>query len=92
MVKAKAKQHNVSLLFIETSASKNTIRKRLLERERKKTISDARWEIFEDFKKQYEKPEDLNKNIYLKINTNKNKEETVDKTFKKLINMMNFKH
>ena len=75
----------ISLIFIETTAPKNTIRKRLIERENKKSVSDARWDIFEDFKMQYEEPKEINKNMYLKINTNKNKKETIDKIFSKLI-------
>ncbi|MGI9533650.1 MAG: AAA family ATPase [Thermodesulfobacteriota bacterium] len=90
-LKRKLKEKRIRLFFIETTAPKNTLIKRLLERERKKSISDARLEILEDFKKQYEEPKDLNKNIYLKINTNKTTMELFDKTFNKLISM-NIKH
>lgn len=85
-VRLEAKKLGVPLLFIETAASKNIIRKRLLEREKVgKSISDARWEIFEDFNKRFEEPSELSMKTYFMVNTKTNFEETLVKALKNAI-------
>ena len=64
-----------------------TIKKRLFERKNNISISDARLEIFEDFKKQYEEPTELNKKMYIKIKTDKSPNLVIGDLFKKLISI-----
>lgn len=85
MVIKKAKKLNSKLLFIETTATIKTIKTRLLEREKSDSISDARLEIFDDFKKNYETPSELKNNVYIKINANVDPENTLKDTVKKIL-------
>jgi hypothetical protein len=44
-------------------------------------------EIFDEFKKQYEEPKELNKKMYIKIKTNKNSISVIGDLCKKLISV-----
>ena len=80
MIFKKSKKWNSKILFIETRASDKVIKQRLLEREKTISISDARIGLLKSFEKNFEKPQEISKVIYLKTNTN----EYVDKNIKLL--------
>lgn len=64
--------------FIETRANTESIRGRLIEREKAgKAVSDGRWEIFERFKKDFQEPDELPKGKYLVVPTDKNIGDTL---------------
>jgi aminoglycoside phosphotransferase family enzyme/predicted kinase len=71
----------VPFYFIQTEASEEKIRERLIERERAgKTVSDGRLEIFERFKEEFEEPIELPGDRYLIVSTDKSLEETLTNT------------
>jgi hypothetical protein len=87
MVLHEAQALGIAYYFIETKAGEETIRKRLIEREREgKSISDARWEIFERFKEGFEEPDELPKDKHITVRTDKTPEDTLTQTLIGIIN------
>jgi len=67
-----AKSFGIPLFFIQTKTSDKTVRERLLKRENiGKSISDARLDIFENFKQGFEKPGELPRDRHLVVSTDK---------------------
>jgi hypothetical protein len=50
-----------------------------------RAVSDGRWEIFERFKEDFEEPDELPKDKYLIVSTDKNMEETLSQTFREIV-------
>ena len=87
-----AKKIGAEVFFIETEVSEKVIKRRLQEREKTvNLVSDARMEIFTEFKKSYEEVNELSTIQYIRINTDASPEKVVTTTFNKLIKMR-FKH
>jgi aminoglycoside phosphotransferase family enzyme/predicted kinase len=81
-----AESFGIPLFFIQTKASDKTIRERLLRREAiGESISDARLELFESFKKGFEEPCELPGNRYLSVSTEKAPEVVLTETLVGLI-------
>jgi uncharacterized protein len=81
-----AKSLGIRLFFIQTKASDKTVMERLLRREIiGKSISDARLELFESFKKGFEEPRELRRNGYLSVSTDKAPELVLSETIVGLI-------
>jgi hypothetical protein len=78
LVLNEAEALGIPFFFIEAKASEETIRERLIQREKtEKSVSDARWEIFERFKEGFESPEEIPLERYIVADTEKNTEETL---------------
>ncbi len=87
MVLREAEALGVPYCFIETRAGEETIRKRLIDREIKgKSVSDARWEIFERFREGFEEPDELPRDRHIVVRTDKNPEDTLAQTLIEIIN------
>jgi uncharacterized protein len=85
LIKA-AESFGIPLFFIQTKASDRTVRERLLRREViGESISDARLELFESFKKGFEEPRELPRNRYLSVRTDKAPELVLSETLVGLI-------
>jgi len=81
-----AESFGIPVFFIETKASDSTIRERLLKREIVgESISDARLDIFENFKQRFEQPSEVPKNRYLSVSTDKAPELVLTETLVGLI-------
>jgi len=81
-----ARALGVIFYFVETKASEEAIRKRLIDRERgEKSISDARWEIFEKFKEGFEETNELPGDKHIIVRTDKTPEETLIQTMREII-------
>ena len=81
-----AESLGIPLFFIQTKASDKTVRERLLRREAiGESISDARLELFESFKKGFEEPRELPRNGYLSVSTEKAPEVVLTETLVGLI-------
>ena len=81
-----AKSLEISLFFVQTKARDKTIKERLLRREISgESISDARLGIFENFKKGFEKPDELQKDRHLVVSTDKAPELVLRETLTGLI-------
>jgi aminoglycoside phosphotransferase family enzyme/predicted kinase len=85
LIKA-AESFGIPLFFIQTKASDKTVRERLLRREAiGESISDARLELFESFKKGFEEPRELPRKRYLSVSTDKAPELVLGETLEGLI-------
>ena len=81
-----AEDLGIQFYFIQTKTDDETIKKRLIEREsREESISDARREIFENFKEGFEEPDELPRGEYFVINTDKSVEQTLIQIFTEII-------
>nr|NIP31418.1 AAA family ATPase [Candidatus Dadabacteria bacterium]NIS94977.1 AAA family ATPase [Nitrosopumilaceae archaeon] len=69
LVVDKSNKWNSNIIFIETKASDRVIRQRLLDREKKKSISDARIDLFKRFKQSFEPAGKNLKDVYFKTIT-----------------------
>lgn len=68
----------VPFYFIQTKASEDKIRERLIEREKGgKALSDGRLEIFERFKEGFEEPDELPGDRHLIVSTDKSLDEAL---------------
>jgi aminoglycoside phosphotransferase family enzyme/predicted kinase len=73
--------------FIQTKANEETIRQRLIERESKgKSVSDARWEIFERFKEDFEEPSEVPRDKIIIVRTDGTPEDTLKQAMIGIIN------
>lgn len=82
-----ADELDVPVYFIQTTASREIIEKRLIERERnKESLSDGRVQILDQFNKDFEKPKELTKNYFM-IETHDSLDETLIKTFENLVDI-----
>jgi aminoglycoside phosphotransferase family enzyme/predicted kinase len=71
----------VPVYFIETKASDEAIRKRLIEREIEgSAVSDGRVEIFERFKEEFEIPSELSSRVLISVDTEGNLEDALTHT------------
>lgn len=76
----------VPVYFLRTVAPEETIKERLIRREHsKKSVSDARWNIFVEFKKRFEEPSSFSNRNFIDVDTSKNTDETLDIVLRKLI-------
>ncbi len=76
----------IPFYFIETKASEKHIKRRLIEREKRGgSISDGRWEIFKRFRDEFEEPNELPKDKYLVVTTDKTIEETLTQILSRII-------
>jgi len=82
-----AEIHNIRLLMVECTVSQEKCRKRLLERETKPGISDARLNILESFMANYERPGELPEDIFLQLNTDSGT-ETVENLATSVLNRL----
>ncbi|HSE84542.1 MAG TPA: AAA family ATPase [Thermodesulfobacteriota bacterium] len=81
-----AERLGVQPYFIQTGASVQTIKERLIEREEAGTsISDGRWEIFERFKEGFEEPDELPNSRHIVVNTDQPLEDILVHTFTEII-------
>ena len=81
-----AESLGLPLFFIQTKAGDNTIMERLIKREEiGKSISDARKEIFEEFRAEFDGPSELPGNRYLAVNSDKKSERTLIEALKGII-------
>jgi aminoglycoside phosphotransferase family enzyme/predicted kinase len=86
LVTRAAKSFGIPLFFVQTKASDRTIRERLLKREMaRESISDARLDIFENFKQRFEQPSEVPKNRYLSVSTDKAPELVLTETLTRLV-------
>ncbi len=69
MVITKSQKWNSNIYFIETRASERSIRNRLIEREKQKSISDARIDLLKTFKKKFMPVEKDLKDIHFMVKT-----------------------
>jgi predicted kinase len=74
-------------LFIEAVASDETIKARLKKRDDSQTISDARLEDFEMLTERYDKPDEVDKNKLVTVDTGKKLSETIGELYNKLIEL-----
>ncbi|MCI0454254.1 MAG: AAA family ATPase [Candidatus Dadabacteria bacterium] len=87
MILHEAEALGVPYCFIETKAGEETLRKRLINREIEgKSVSDARWEIFERFREGFEEPDELPRERHIVVSTDKPPEETLAQTLIEIIN------
>jgi predicted kinase len=81
-----AKSFGIPLFFIQTKTSDKTVRERLLKRENiGKSISDARLDIFENFKQGFEKPGELPRDRHLVVSADKTPVQVLSETLMGLI-------
>ncbi len=66
-----ASKAGARFLVIECTADDDTIKGWLEERQRKGSVSDGRWEIFADLKKEYEKVDEVPAGNHIILDTNK---------------------
>jgi predicted kinase len=74
-------------LFIEAVASDETIKARLKKRDDSQTISDARLEDFEMLTERYDKPDEVDKNKLVTVDTGRKLSETIGELYNKLIEL-----
>ena len=55
MARAVAAKHHATLVFLECTCPDEVVKQRLIERLKKKTVSDGRWEIYREQKKTFER-------------------------------------
>jgi len=78
LVLHEAEALGIPFYFIETKASEEHIKRRLVEREKwGKSVSDGRWEIFKRFRDEFEEPSELPKDKHLVVTTDETLEETL---------------
>lgn len=93
LVLHEAEALGVSFYFIETKASEENIKKRLIEREkREKSVSDGRWGIFERFKDEFGETNELPRDKHLIVGTDKTREDALTQTLSGIIskNLLNY--
>jgi predicted kinase len=73
-----AKAHGVPFRFIECVATPEVCRERLVDRARKRTVSDGRLAIFDDFCARYEPVIELDAGEHLVLDTTRPIEETLE--------------
>jgi len=64
-----ARDLDANIIFVECTASRETLKRRLSSREATPTVSDARLRHFEKFKARFETITDLPEEMYIRINT-----------------------
>lgn len=86
-IKTKSQKWNSNIYFIETLASERTIRNRLIEREKQKSISDARIDLLKTFKDNFMPMEKDLKNIHFTIKTDgkDSEDSTIKSLFRQII-------
>jgi aminoglycoside phosphotransferase family enzyme/predicted kinase len=83
---ATARKVNADFLLIECQCSEEEIQRRMARRATEKNeLSDGRWEIFSDQKKDYEKVEGIPSDLYLSLNTELSPEECLGQIFQHLL-------
>lgn len=84
----KAQFLEVPCYFIETRTSVETIKERLLAREKEeKSVSDGRREIFETLRNEFEETVDIPRNQHIVVNTSNSLVETVRNALREMIRM-----
>lgn len=88
LVVEEARSIGISLYFIQTTARDKTIRERLQRREVcGKSISDARLELLESFRKGFEETRELPRKIYVTVSTDGAPDQVLSDTFVGLIEL-----
>jgi len=64
-----AKANGVPFVFVECRAPDELCRERLREREKKRTVSDGRTEVFDDFKRSWEPADELDSSEHVVLDT-----------------------
>lgn len=84
-----AKKTDTQCFFIETTIPDEIIKKRLIDREKEGTsVSDAGVDLLDRFRKGYEKPEELDDSIYIKVDTtNGDKDEILLNIFNGIVEL-----
>lgn len=77
-VRSLAERLGMPLLFVMTTAPDEEVKNRLKKREREKTVSDGRWEIYVKQKETFELPHELDAQV-LVVDTRSSSEELVNK-------------
>lgn len=86
LVSRELKSIGAAVIFIEVSASDETIKARLRKREAKGTsVSDARPDIFDSFKEGFEKPEEIPTKRLFTVRTDLEKDTRVQTFFSEVI-------
>jgi predicted kinase len=92
LVLREAEALGVPFYFIETRASEENIKKRLIEREKVgESVSDGRWEIFERFKDEFEGADEIPRDKHLTVYTDGTPEDVLTQTLTGIIgkNLLN---
>lgn len=83
-----AEKTDTPYIFIQTTIPENTIRERLAEREKRgNSVSDAGEDMLDRFLEGYEKPEELDSNRHIRIDTRGKPEDIITEIFKKIISL-----
>lgn len=86
MLSGRAYALSRKVLFIETKASINTIRRRLMERELAGvSVSDGRQEILEQFTQAFEAPNEISPENYLTVDTEKDLCASISSLFAEIV-------
>jgi len=72
-----AQDLNSNIIFIECIAPEKIIKERLLKRETQASISDARLDLFEQFKERFEPLNEVPEKIHIRINTQSPLDESI---------------
>jgi len=81
----KSEKWNFKIHFIEIKAFDKDIKQRLLKREYKPSISDARLDLLQTFKTNYDKPDEIPRIILFRTRPDKNNEENIKRLFKEIV-------
>ncbi len=81
----KSEKWNLKIYFIEIKAFEKDIKQRLLKREYKPSISDARLDLLQTFKTNYDKPDEIPRIILFRTRPDKNNEENIKRIFKEIV-------
>lgn len=81
----KSEKWNLKIHFIEIKAFDKDIKQRLLKREYKPSISDARLDLLQTFKTNYDKPDEIPRIILFRTRPDKNNEENIKRLFKEIV-------
>jgi aminoglycoside phosphotransferase family enzyme/predicted kinase len=66
-----ARESGVPFAFVECRAPEEVCRERLREREKRRTVSDGRLEVFDDFARSWEPPDELGPSEHVVVDTTK---------------------